>query len=232
MFICFICSLKFLSCYDIIKHLHIIHSLYDNSNLFLKCGMPNCCHSFNTFSGLRKHLNKHELEASQCPNNKNTPKNLQETFNYAHLESVSSNVNEIRNNSYDEFDNSDSSNDNVSDKIFDPNIEITNILKLFVSQLMALSLTNPQNQIIIQSVNELMEDIFNLINKTNFVEINIKHMAYKIKCEVQKYDSFYKRNKFVNSFEFVKPKDILIGMRSENILAKGANTYKEPSLPC
>lgn len=56
MFSCFICSKSCATINEHIKHLRLIHSLFDHSGLQLTCAVENCYMHFQTFSGYRKHL--------------------------------------------------------------------------------------------------------------------------------------------------------------------------------
>lgn len=55
---CFLCKSDHGSPNSLIKHLKVIHGLCTGRTLHLKCGQVGCPHSFGSFSGFRKHLNK------------------------------------------------------------------------------------------------------------------------------------------------------------------------------
>lgn len=41
----------------------MIHGLYPDKSLCMKCSQAGCCHVFGTFSGFRKHLNSKHAKA-------------------------------------------------------------------------------------------------------------------------------------------------------------------------
>lgn len=49
---------------SLIKHLKVIHGLCTGRTLHVKCGQVGCPHSFGSFSGFRKHLNKCHISSS------------------------------------------------------------------------------------------------------------------------------------------------------------------------
>lgn len=154
MFTCFICSLSLKKFFDTIKHLRFIHSLYDNPNLHLKYCMLDCYNSISTISGFRKHMLKHKLTVPKLHSVYNHIENnvkVSKTNLDVQLENVSA---ENVNNSFNHFDFVDDNDNNTSETV-DSDFVIGNIFKMFFAQLLALTLTNPQTQIIIDSVNEL-----------------------------------------------------------------------------
>lgn len=55
--ICFVCQIHFVSTNSLVRHMRLMHGLYQGKSLRLKCAQARCCQVFGTFSGFRKHLN-------------------------------------------------------------------------------------------------------------------------------------------------------------------------------
>lgn len=61
-FKCYLCSLVFPTSKYYIRHLKMIHGIYDENKPELRCGVLLCEKTYTTFSGLRKHMELHNVD--------------------------------------------------------------------------------------------------------------------------------------------------------------------------
>lgn len=232
MFLCYICNARNSNVSTIIKHLHVLHGLYDNPKLNLKCCSPPCRLNFKTFSGLRRHLQSHYIK-----NHSVTPKELA-TFHTGteiqFMQTVEGNENML-NDAHQEDDDDDVTNETESN--MNDFMNIDTILHIFFNQIMVLHLPQTQCQVIYDAILELIDNILqNILNSSGYVHNNFSFYNHinvyrqKIDSALKTYSSSYKRNKILNS-KVNLPKEIYLGTRKDNVFNKVSNTYVEANIP-
>lgn len=232
MFSCYLCQFRLGYSSTVIKHLRIVHGLYDCRKLNVKCSFPLCFSYFKTFNGLRKHLIAHEQDALS---NKNTitTQNCNDHINehVTIIDSLST-LKTIEHNDdfcqeYENVNNNDTTDETQP-------IDVPTLCNIFFCQIATLNLPQTHFQIVYDSTLEMIENIFENclylcstdINTTNF----LTNARFIIKTEINKYCSAYRRNKIMNS-KVIMPREICIGMRNDTVLHKESESRTEVNIP-
>lgn len=188
----------------------------------LRCSGDQCPSIFKTFCGYRKHLLKCPLIQRNVSNCDDTVYNTYhsavdiETEASRHPEQEQSNI----------VDDSDEySFDGISDD-FNPESSSENQLLCLISKLLCLGVPISTVSIITDNIEEIVNSIFDetgkIIPKCMNEEWNF--FSTKVLASFKETSSVYKLKKYFCK-DIVKPKEIAIGVRNDQVFDKSKNAY-------
>lgn len=218
---CFLCKSDHGSPNGLVKHLKVIHGLCAGRTLYLKCGQVGCSHSFGSFSGFRKHLNKWHVSSSfeSVEDDFSHPSSMLNTSNATHVE-VSA---EYESETESEL----------------PSPDLVNSCAAVISDLKAAGVGQSTVNSVVISMEELVQDIHQhakeTVIKTVFSDERETEMCKKVVACFQELEnpftilnSEYKRSNFFTSkWETVEPVECVVGSRFDTRRNKKTGTYDQ-----
>lgn len=223
MFACHLCK-KQLSVEPliVIKHFRSFHGFVDGPHLHLQCDFINCGLPFKTFSGFRKHLNKHRGDVRKAD------EVLIKTCN-TEQENESANCPE---EGFYYTDNIENDPDTTFVNV-DIHENIKEIFSLYASQIMSLNLSATCNQKILNYTSEFLHSVLDvtkfkaLEDSTTLGDVKVQLLSElfsEFKSGFAKIDSSYKLKKLIRG-KTVQPKEIALGNRIEKMFDSQSGTY-------
>nr|XP_046468096.1 uncharacterized protein LOC124212256 [Neodiprion pinetum] len=244
-FQCFLCYQSFATIPEMTRHLRIDHALLPGFKLILKCCCPPCSILFQTYSGLRKHLLKHKQEsvtANECGIQSNVVDNPESDLEFQiHNNPSDSSADHSFTNLEDMQifldDSSSSSSSDHKDEIHLPT-QNNPLATNYLLKLDATGIPKSSLQSVIESSKELVNNVIdNVLNFLDSTDLGHSEPFRQYLGDQKKLfngiDTNYKIGKYYSRLDdFVKPVELSIGTRFDQIFDSSTNTYKTVAIPC
>ena len=217
---CFLCSNVFGEANNLVKHLKVIHGLCTGRTLYLQCGQVGCSRFFNSFSGLRKHLNKCHVNSACDVIVETEPPHCQSVL--------------------------DSTNANPAEETYEVESEpalssehLVNSCASVISDLKAAGVAQSVVNSFVTSMEDIVQEIHEHAKESVIQGVfrdqrdtetckNVEGCFNQLENPFTALNSDYKQSKFITSkWETVEPVELVIGSRFDSRLNKNTGTYDQ-----
>lgn len=232
---CFKCFRTFAVISKLFQHLRLWHFHGSRGITILKCCNKKCVSIFRTFSGYKKHLLKCVLKPTILQSNKNINtidlNNINKDTTLASDNTAKTNItyneSEILDTPEPKLFSSTEPRENLETCMSAVNIQIVS----FISSLMALDIPLSTIVSIVENVDELISLMFEKIRlflpQGDREECN--NFFNAVISSIEKFNSTYKIKKTFSE-NIVKPVEIAVGVRTDQVFHKISNTYLEKNV--